>query len=187
MNDILKIERGVVKGLKDKNYKGPVIIPVSDDNIRITRIEAEAFANCEGITKVEFEKPDIHESITFISIGKFAFFNCKKLKDVFLSHYVNKIERSAFQNCEALGSIEMYYGIPEIASWTFAGCKSMTKVIIPNGVKYIGHQAFADCVSLERIDTLSSETTLGYDVFQNVNPKCEITVPLYFDERYKEE
>ena len=188
MNDILKIEKGVVKGLKDKNYEGEITIPkYGDDNIHVTRIEAEAFANCEGITKVVFEEPDIHESITFISIGKFAFFNCKKLKAVILSHYVNKIERSAFQNCEALGAIEMYYGIPEIASWTFAGCKSMTKVIIPNGVKYIGHQAFADCVSLERIDTLSSETTLGYDVFQNVNPKCEITVPLYFDERYKEE
>jgi len=188
MNDILKIEKGVVKGLKDKNYEGEITIPkYGDDNIHVTRIEAEAFANCEGITKVVFEEPDIHESITFISIGKFAFFNCKKLKAVILSHYVNKIERSAFQNCEALGAIEMYYGIPEIASWTFAGCKSMTKVVIPNGVKYIGHQAFADCVSLERIDTLSSETTLGYDVFQNMNPKCEITVPLYFDERYKEE
>ncbi len=178
MSDILKIEKGVVTGLNNKDYEGDIIVPEYDNHIRVTQIAAEAFANCERIISVE-----IPDSIT--SIGKFAFFNCKRLKAVTLGHGINKIERSAFQNCEALESIELHYGIPEIASWTFAGCKSLKEVVIPNGVKYIGHQAFADCVSLEHIDTLSSETTLGYDVFQNMNSKCVITVPLYFDERYK--
>lgn len=178
MSDIFKIEKGVVTGLNNKDYEGDIIVPEYDNHIRVTQIAAEAFANCERIISVQ-----IPDSIT--SIGKFAFFNCKRLKAVTLGHGINKIERSAFQNCEALESIELHYGIPEIASWTFAGCKSLKEVVIPNGVKYIGHQAFADCVSLEHIDTLSSETTLGYDVFQNMNSKCVITVPLYFDERYK--
>ena len=178
MSDILKIEKGVVTGLNNKDYEGDIIVPEYDNHIRVTQIAAEAFANCERIISVE-----IPDSIT--SIGKFAFFNCKRLKTVTLGHGINKIERSAFQNCEALESIELHYGIPEIASWTFSGCKSLKEVVIPNGVKYIGHQAFADCVSLEHIDTLSSETSLGYDVFQNMNSKCVITVPLYFDERYK--
>ena len=187
MEGILKIENGVVKGLNDKEYKGEVEIPGSYEHIPVTAIGAEAFANCGEITKVVLSEE-------LVSIGKFAFFNCKKLKTVVFGYRVSKIERSAFQNCEALEAVELQYGIAEIEPWTFAGCKALKRVVIPNGVKHIGHQAFADCSSLSGLDLrsidlykdTSDKPALGYDVFQNVSPKCKITVPLYFEGKYKE-
>lgn len=187
MEGILKIENGVVKGLNDKEYKGEVEIPGSYEHIPVTAIGAEAFANCGEITKVVLPEE-------LVSIGKFAFFNCKKLKTIVFGYRVSKIERSAFQNCEALETVELQYGIAEIEPWTFAGCKALKRVVIPNGVKHIGHQAFADCSSLSGLDLrsidlykdTSDKPALGYDVFQNVSPKCKITVPLYFEGKYKE-
>ena len=176
--DIFKKNNDVIEGINDSNYSGKITIP---DGIK--KIAAEAFANCEGITEVE-----LPESLE--SIGKFAFYNCRNLKSVTFGSGIQSMGRSAFQNCEALESVELHYGIAEIEPWTFAGCKSLTDVDLPNGIKKIGHQAFADCVSLEHFNTLSSglfhEDALGYEVFQNVNPKCEIIVPLYFDGKYRE-
>ena len=176
--DIFKKNNDVIEGINDSNYSGKITIP---DGIK--KIAAEAFANCEGITEVE-----LPESLE--TIGKFAFYNCRNLKTVTFGSGIQSMGRSAFQNCEALESVELQYGIAEIEPWTCAGCKSLTDVDLPNGIKKIGHQAFADCVSLEHFNTLSSglfhEDALGYEVFQNVNPKCEIIVPLYFDGKYRE-
>lgn len=187
-----------------ENYSGKVIIPDYDENNQpVTVIGECAFLNCKGVTEVQLGKNiEIIQDSAFEgcenlktiilndrlrSIGKFAFFNCKNLTNLKLKYSVGKIGRSAFQNCESLKNITLHYGISEISPWTFAGCSRLKSIAIPNGVKYIGHQAFADCAMLEKIDTLSSDTSLGYDVFLRVNSDCIITVPLYCDEKYKNE
>jgi len=178
MGKELIIENNVVKGPKDKTCPTTINIPQN-----VTGIAPEAFANCVDLEKVVL--PD-----SLVSIGKFAFFNCKNLESVTFSSGIKAIGRSAFQNCEALKSVELHYGIDKIEPWTFAGCKSLETVSLPNGVKYIGHQAFADCIKLKHFDTLSSElfyeNALGYDVFQNMNVDCKVTVPLYFDKEYQQ-
>ncbi len=158
-----RIENGAFLNRKD------IITVEIDDNITV--IGDSAFEGCENLRHIKLSA-DLQE------IGKFAFYNCKNLKSISLSKKINRIGRSAFQNCTKLDAIEIFYGIDTIDAWTFAGCEDLKKVIIPNGVKYIGHQAFANCRRLETIETMSSQTSLGYEVFYCVDKKnCTIKVP----------
>ncbi|MDO4726363.1 MAG: leucine-rich repeat protein [Porphyromonadaceae bacterium] len=185
----------------NKNYKGEITIP---NNKKINKIGKDAFLNCKEVTKITmgnnitiiedsaFEGCEnlqhIQLSEKLESIGKFAFFNCKNVKKITLSKSIESIGRSAFQNCKKLKDIEIFRGLKTIAAWTFAGCEQLETVIIPNGVKKIDHQAFANCHKLTKIETMSSESTLGYEVFYSVNKgQCSVTVPLFCKSRYEEE
>lgn len=63
------------------------------------RIGAEAFAGCENLEKVVFEKPDVENA--FAKLENSAFGKCKSLKQINLPKNVI-IEEDAFYGCDSL-------------------------------------------------------------------------------------
>lgn len=131
------------KGLADKNgfvIINNILFDYLGDSTSITipdgivRIENYAFGSNSSLVRVI-----IPSSVT--SIGKWAFIDCKKLKDVTLSNGLLEIDICAFQ-----------------------GCESLETIIIPNSVKSIGKKAFSNCINIKNI-TISDNTSIGAATF----------------------
>ncbi|MBQ9746827.1 MAG: leucine-rich repeat domain-containing protein [Clostridia bacterium] len=86
------------------------------------RIEAFEFSNNDEISDIV-----IPENI--VSIGEYAFADCKNLKNVVLPSRLENIGKGAFR-----------------------GCTSLEMITIPSEVDVIAPELFNDCVMLERIN-----------------------------------
>lgn len=125
-------------------------------------------------------------------IGKGAFKNCNKLRNVIFHNKVTVIESMAFYNCTELISINMPNSVKKIGIYTlsrcknlkeatlpsntlselpnglFDGCSSLSKINLPIGLKSIGNRAFADCTSLRNVNVPEGVIKIGGDAFTRV-------------------
>ena len=107
-------------------------------------------------------------------IGRYAFFNCNRLKSIVIPESVTYIDSRAFSNCNSLptedniryadkwavGVIDKEqteYSLRKntvgIVGGTFSGCSSLSSIVIPDGVTFIG-DAFSGCNSLSSEDNI---------------------------------
>lgn len=107
------------------------------------------------------------------SVGKYAFYNSKKLTRVSLPS-VNKVNGRAFEYCIALTDISLP-SATSIDSNAFSQCTSLASVSI-DSVKSISTQAFYGCTALTDIN-LPSVTSLGGNIFQGCTSLKGIHLP----------
>jgi hypothetical protein len=124
-------------------------------------------ANSKNITKATIPAYVSYDEYDFkvVSIGKKAFFGCKKLKTVSIGKYVESVGVQAFFECT-----------------------SMKKITIPSKVSKIGAQAFAKCKNLTQItikSTLLKEKNVGKQAFTGINKKAVVKVPAKKKTAYK--
>ena len=129
----------IVRGL---NKDIPHVEILSEvEGVKVEIINASAFQN-KNIESVTM--PD-----TTTDIGKFAFADCKCLKEVHFSKNLEYITDYAFFNCESLESIALPESVLIIGDAAFYGCKKLKKVTLPNNLKRLGKNAFSNCFSIE--------------------------------------
>jgi hypothetical protein len=123
-----------------------VIIPAN-----VTYIGEEAFENCL-LENVYFE-----EGISFLRIGKYAFYNCYHLQEISIPARTEYIFDGAFKNCSNLRMVifeyddELNKNLKKIGFEAFANCTSLNEIEIPYSVKEIGRSAFKNCNQLRSI------------------------------------
>lgn len=80
-------------------------------------------------------------------IGKFAFYECNRLKEVVISGSVKKINVDAFYNCTSLRKAIISRGVEWIGSNTFYNCEKAVIILekARSEFEYIGTGAFMDC------------------------------------------
>lgn len=122
----------------------------------VTRIEYDAFRNCENLTKVV-----IPDSVK--EIGEYAFSGCISLSSISIPHLVTEIKECVFGNCEALENVIIPNSVKTIACYAFCDCKALSSVTIPESVKEIGEKAFWGC-NLKSV-TLPKTTEIEEDSF----------------------
>jgi len=131
----------------------------------VTRIEANAFLNCNQLSGVVFGKGvrEIGEDafngcvqLTELTIpgnveiiGEYAFYECTGLTAVTLGEGVTTVERRAFY-CGAVSSLTLPDSLTTIGWEAFGACDIET-VTIPKNVSKIGDNAFGFCSSLTQI------------------------------------
>ena len=93
-----------------------------------------------------------------ISIGDWAFEDCKNLESVEIPDSVTTINIGAFAFCTNLAKVNIPAGVTSIENFVFEGC-NLSSVEIHAGVTYIGDYAFRYCPSLESI-TVSSDNAV---------------------------
>ena len=160
-----------------------VAIAEEYEGIPVTHISSEAFSN-KLINSIV-----IPDSVT--SIGSYAFYSCRNLKDITLSKNLTTIDYDAFYGCENLENVF----ITDIATWcsiSFEGFTSsplyyaknlylngelLTEAIIPEGVTIIGSYAFRNCNSLVYITLPNSIISIGERAFANCTNLASITIP----------
>ncbi len=103
--------------------EGEIIIPdttnINGKTYKVTTLANDAFAGCEGLTKVTLPTSISH-------IGERAFIGCKSLKECNIPN-----------------------GITTLAAETFAECESLVTVVIPRSMETIDHSAFRGCNNLD--------------------------------------
>lgn len=138
-----------------------VIIPEG-----ITRIEEEAFRECENLQRVQLPP-------TLKSIGQSAFSQCKNLKQVNLPEGV-ELDNHAFWGCAGLQDEN---GMIILGGILFNVLKDVEELVLPASVKRINPNAIKALPELKSVVFPESITSLpGYTV--NYCPKVtDLTIP----------
>lgn len=119
-----------------------IVIPNSIQGYPVRAIAADAF---EGVD-VEFVLlPD-----TVKVIGEYAFYNCKKLKEVTFGKGIEKICSCAFWNCNQLSGIVLPDSLKSIGSSCFSHT-ALKSISLPREVEKIDYGCFSACNNLSTV------------------------------------
>ena len=110
----------------------------------------------------------IEEGVT--SIGTYAFYECRNLKDVYLPESLTSIGFSAFDYCYKLGGLVIPDAVAEIGANAFFYCSSLTRVTIPGGVTELKNYTFGWCEGLNRVDIINDSILIEEDAFRYSRP-----------------
>ena len=116
----------------------------------------------EGVTVIAanacmdfYELENLTLPSTLVTIEKFAFYNCPKLKTVDFTRckHLKEIGENAFANCDNLKKIILPVSLEEIGNKTFSSCEKLEEVdcSLSTQLKRIGDEAFAYCENLKKI------------------------------------
>ena len=114
----------------------------------VTSIGNSAF-DSDTNTYAKLKAVTIPDSVT--SIGRYAFYECRKLTSVTIPDSVASIGRGAFAYCSGLTSVTISGSVTFIDASTFVHCSGLTSVTIPDSVTSIGYDAFYKCNSLKDV------------------------------------
>ena len=167
---------------------GTVIIPSEIGGKKVTRIAGSAF-DCglyEGM--VSPTKIIIKEGVT--DIGKYAFYDCRKLESVEFPSTLKNIDNCLFNYCDKLKSITVDSKNKNFCSkdgvmYTkdyreLLYCpQTKTSVTIPDGVEYIGFQSFQNS-QITGVTLPDSVTAICGDAFRASKIKS-INIPRKVD------
>ena len=147
--------------LFDKEITSLITYPIgkSDSEYTIpgtvTRIEEDAFANCEHLTTVI-----IPNSVTTIEV--FAFGHCTGLTSIKIPDSVEWLGMEAFRYCSNLESVTIGNGLTILEDGVFEDCISLTSIQIPNSITKITGGVFAGCTGLTSLEIPNSVTEIGW-------------------------
>lgn len=156
----------------------------------VKKIGLSAIRNCPKLEKVELSEG-------LVIIDRFAFYDCRALKDINIPSTVEYIEGGAFTGTAWLnskkeefvveGNTLIHYngnsenvtvpdGISQI-SYAFAENSKVKTVTLPEGVKTIGYGSFMICSSLETVNLPDGLTTIGNSAFLDCKHLKNIKIP----------
>ncbi|MBO5594253.1 MAG: leucine-rich repeat domain-containing protein [Prevotella sp.] len=111
--------------------------------------------------------PEKANGYTVISIGSYAFRECKNLTNVVLPVGITSIGNRSFSNCTGLQYINFPEGLKSIGESCFHTCSSFREINIPASLTSIGYVAFASCGSVTSISV--AEGNAVFDSRNNCN------------------
>ncbi len=123
----------------------------------VVGIQDNAFYNCKKLTNVYIPS-------TVKTIGNQAFYGCENLKDIDLSD-VTTLGEAVFRNCKSLDNVVLPSSLTKIPEYTFYGCKSLKNINLDNIIEFESN-SFNDCDSLVSIK-LNNVTTFDGSSFAN--------------------
>ncbi len=108
---------------------------------------AYAFYQCKSLTAIEL--PD-----TLTVIGVRAFADCVRLQELNLPDATHTIREEAFFGCISLRSLSFGEGsaLSLLGINVFYRCSALTEVALPQSLATLPASAFADCFSLQSVD-----------------------------------
>lgn len=137
----------------------------------VTKIGADAFAQCRNLTHVELPAG-------LSEMADRTFEGCEMLAEVTLPGSLRSIGRRAFLGCSSLQAVEPPASLTTIGDEAFAlsglngialdGCKSLTA---------IGNRAFASCIHLASATLPSDATKLGEGIFFGCTSLSSVRLP----------
>ena len=114
------------------------------------------------------------------AIGRGAFSECAKLRQVVIPGSVTEIAEWAFYSCTALEDVEMFGGVTEIGSWAFSGCANLDDFSFGSSLQTIGKEAFSDCTAVTKLySKASTPPACGNQALDDINKwNCTLYVPV---------
>ena len=145
-------------------------------DIPITEIGEYAFKDCYELLSLDIIGKNDNSGTRQMSIGKYAFYNCKKLTKLYHSKYdqivLDEIKEYTFYNCVSLSSIELYIS-SDIKGYAFYNTFMLSKFDFGT-VNSIGEYAFSES-GIERINIGAPFDTISSFAFKNCKNLKEVT------------
>ena len=161
--------------LSADNYAGltrvdvPLQVEYDNKSYGVTAIGDHAFAGNTTIRLIALTQ-------NIISVGQYAFYNCKALEEIYLTAAkITSIGEYTFGNCEVMTYCELPKSVTAIGDYAFYGCKALVNVTIPEGVASLGERAFRFCTGLENVSLPASLVTIGELAFYGCTSLKSIT------------
>ena len=128
----------------------------------LVTIEKFAFSNCRKLKTVDFTRCKHLKEI-----GENAFADCKKLQNIVLPDSVTFIGQEAFACCTALRLVVLPASLEELEDRVFTICEKLEEVdfSLSTQLKRIGDWTFAHCEKLQNIVLPDSVTFIGEGAF----------------------
>lgn len=175
-----------------------VAIPVS-----VKKIKQTAFADCRGLIRIDVNKGNAYyksengmllsKDGTFLvkginvknvaipntvkSIGKKAFYLCKKIENVAIPNSVTSIGEDAFGLCEEIENVAIPNSVTNIGKSAFTYCSRLENVTIPNSVISIGDRAFSMMTNLRSVKISEGVMHIGAFAFGGCPWLEKVTIP----------
>ena len=99
-----------------------------------------------------------------------------QLDEIVLNDGIKTLGNYAFWNFKNIKNITIPDSVTTIGDYAFSECTALTNLILPDSIVKIGGGAFSNCVSLGKVTLPNNLTSLGYDAFEYCN--AEIIFPL---------
>lgn len=158
-----------------------------NNNMKMKQITSESnFKLPDGIEFIDENTIDkkAKERLTSIAIpntvktiGKRAFFDCRKLRSVTIPDSVTTIDTDAFCDCVNLTSINIPNSVTMIGEDVFMNCYSLESIEIPSSMKYIPKSMFDNCRSLVSVTIPSSIQSIRRYAFSGCDSLESIVLP----------
>ena len=140
----------------------------------VTGIGANAFEQSFDLEKIEG-----CEGVRYIH--KYAFNECRALKNISPLPKLQTLREYAFANCASLIYVELGDNLQAIENDTFNGCLALINVKLPKYLETIGEHAFRNCRKLAKLELPSSFKSLSERALFLTYSLAEITVSEYND------
>lgn len=137
-----------------------------------------AFMNCRNLTKVE-----LGDKLT--TLGEEAF-SSTGIEYISLPASLEVLGQRAFNDCRDLKTLSVPDKVSDIGNYCFFGCRSVKDITLGTGTKYIGEYAFRNCDVLESI-TIKATTppNCGDDFTEDQYANLILYVPQQSLDKYK--
>ena len=144
---------------KGKNLSNEVVVPEFINNLPVTKIDDNAFLNCEGITKITLP-------VSIEELGSSCFKGCTSLIEIKGTSNLSIIKDSTFEGCRNLSIFPDLSNVTAIGNNAFKDCASLTTIDISDSLTSIGSNAFKNCLLLLKTPDLSNVNMIGDNAFE---------------------
>ena len=144
---------------KGKNLSNEVVVPEFINNLPVTKIDDNAFLNCEGITKITLP-------VSIEELGSSCFKGCTSLIEIEGTSNLSIIKDSTFEGCRNLSIFPDLSNVTAIGNNAFKDCASLTTIDISDSLTSIGSNAFKNCLLLLKTPDLSNVNMIGDNAFE---------------------
>ena len=111
------------------------------------------------------------------SIASNAFLHCQdKLRSLFISASVKRIDKFAFSDCTGLKSLVLSEGLQTIGEYAFSDCTGLESLVLPKGLQTIGDSAFTRCRKIKDVTVTDEIKSFHWDAFFGCNQKYKLTL-----------
>ena len=141
-----------------------------DDDIKV--IGPSCFADSR-MTSINLPK-------SLEAISRYAFNNCKWLKEINIPESVKEIGANAFEGCSSLEKANIPEKITQIDNEVFAKCHNLKELKLHNKIVNIGKGSFSSCENLN-ISIPNSVKAIGYKAFKDCHAIKELRIPQVTD------
>ena len=110
----------------------------------------------------------VHEGKTYkvIKIGRNAFMDCKKLKEIVVPEGIDELEEGAFRRASAVESVELPRSLVKIGPSAFSMCEKLSKINLSDNIKIIGKGCFFGCTALSNVRLPANLKEISEELFQ---------------------
>ena len=153
------------------------ILPEDDSKVAVKALVDNSIQHVTFSTEVT--NPDNDQTYLVVKIADNCFKDNATIKSIALPTSIVTIGNFAFYNCKNLQTISLNEGLEFIGEKAFAHDSLVTGTLtIPSSVTSIGTSAFYNFCKIEKIDVLPQmPPTIGASIFTALAPKVSIWIP----------